>query len=826
MSDPERPRALPLAERAFFEESPIPAWEKDYSGVMEALDRLRASGVEDFPAYLSSHQHVVRDLVSRIRVLDVNRAALRLFRAETKDELLRNPESVFIDASYEAFIEEFSLIAEGKPVVNLTAEIATLDGERRFVTVWLTTHPDHRETPGRVFVSIVDFTERKLAEDALREAKNRLEKAFETMIDGMLIVDRTGRITHANRAAKRMFGDAPEGRHCDELEFSCIDGNGDPQPPEQLPLALAIREGKGVDACQYGIKGSDGGTQWVSATAAPFSDVDGRLLGAVGGFRDITAEKKAEGALQESEEKFRLLFEKSPDPTFLLDGDTAIDCNEAALRLIHATGKHQIVGRHPSAAAPIRQPDGSLSTEKGREEYEKLVRDGANRFEWLSCAIDGEEYWAEVSQTIIPLGGKRITYSVSRDIGERVKAEKRLRESEERYRVAIEHSNDGVAIVRDGRHLYVNQRFLDMFGFARAEEVLGEGQNIVVHPEDQAMVSGYGRRRQAGKPAPSRYEFKGVRRDGTTIIGEASAAKVTYRGEPAILSYFRDVTQRRRSEEALKESEERYRKVVELSPIGIAICVERAVRFANQSLAHMLGAETPEQLYGVEVLRFVQADFHDVLTEIMRGIEIGGAQTSLMEQKWVRLDGSPIGVAITGFPFNYGGNDAIMAFVEDISERKNAEESLKKREAELETKSVNLEEVNTALKVLLRHRDEEKNALENAILLNLRELVLPYVDKLKGAHMSEKQMAYVGLIESGLNEIISPFLRKMSDIHSRFSSTQIQIIDLIKNGKTTKEIAELLHIGKATVDSHRNNIRKKLGIGNQKINLRTYLLSL
>jgi len=533
-----------------------------------------------------------------------------------------------------------------------------------------------------------------------------------------------------------------------------------------------------------------------------------------------------EKASQESEEEFRLLFERSPDPTFLLDGDITIDCNEAALRLTHAARKDEIVGRRASSSAPLRQPDERLSAEKGQEEYEKLMREGATRFDWLARTIDGEEYWAEVSQTIIPIGGRQITYSVSRDIGERVKAERKLRESEERYRVAIEHSNDGVAIVRDARHLYVNRRFLDMFGFERLEDIIGKEQNLVVHPDDQAMVSDYSRRRQANQSAPSRYEFKGVRRDGTTIFGEASATRITYLGEPAILSYFRDVTERKRSEEALKESEERYRNVVDLSPSGIAICVEGIVRFANRSLTRMLGAETPEELCGLEVLRFVHQDYHDVVGDRIRSIEVEKTQTLVMEQKWVRLDGSAIDVAMTGFPFNYGGRDAVMVFTEDISQRKHVEETLKKREVELENKSLNLEEANTALKVLLKHRDEDKKTLESAILANVKELVSPYVDKLKNSHLSDNQMAYLGIIESGLNEIISPFLQKMSSRYARFTSTEVQIINMIKGGKTTKEIAELLHIGKATVDSHRNSIRKKLGLGNQKINLQTYLLSL
>jgi len=117
----------------------------------------------------------------------------------------------------------------------------------------------------------------------------------------------------------------------------------------------------------------------------------------------------------------------------------------------------------------------------------------------------------------------------------------------------------------------------------------------------------------------------------------------------------------------------------------------------------------------------------------------------------------------------------------------------------------------------------ERAHMSQAVFAHHLNVTVGYVSQLE---LSDNQMAYLGIIESGLNEIISPFLQKMSSRYARFTSTEVQIINMIKGGKTTKEIAELLHIGKATVDSHRNSIRKKLGLGNQKINLQTYLLSL
>ena len=145
---------------------------------------------------------------------------------------------------------------------------------------------------------------------------------------------------------------------------------------------------------------------------------------------------------------------------------------------------------------------------------------------------------------------------------------------------------------------------------------------------------------------------------------------------------------------------------------------------------------------------------------------------------------------------------------------------------ELETKTINLEEANTALKILLKKRDEDKAEFEEKVLSNVKELVVPYIEKLKKSELDEIQETYLSILESNLNDIISPFLRKLSYKYLNLTPTEIQIANLVKQGKTTKEMAELLGSTKWTIDFHRNNLRKKLGLRNMKANLRSYLLSL
>jgi DNA-binding NarL/FixJ family response regulator len=158
-------------------------------------------------------------------------------------------------------------------------------------------------------------------------------------------------------------------------------------------------------------------------------------------------------------------------------------------------------------------------------------------------------------------------------------------------------------------------------------------------------------------------------------------------------------------------------------------------------------------------------------------------------------------------------------------ERKRAELKLLARERELERQTRDLEEVNAALKVLLKQREADKTELEERIVGNFRELVRPLLEKLKTSGLNDRQKAFVEIAENELNNILAPFLRKVSTGHLKLTPTEIQVANLVKHGKSTKEIASLMHLSVKTVQVNRNNIRRKLGIINKKINLRTYLLS-
>ncbi len=164
--------------------------------------------------------------------------------------------------------------------------------------------------------------------------------------------------------------------------------------------------------------------------------------------------------------------------------------------------------------------------------------------------------------------------------------------------------------------------------------------------------------------------------------------------------------------------------------------------------------------------------------------------------------------------------DALQKAYDDLELR------IQERTKELEIKSSRLEDLNTALKILLQKRDEDKTELEEKVLANVKELVIPYLEKVKKRVSDEKLMSYITILETNLNTIISPFSHKLSSKFLSLTSAEIEIANFVKHGKSTKDIADFLNVSGKTVETHRVNIRKKLGITNKKANLKTYLLSI
>ncbi len=294
-----------------------------------------------------------------------------------------------------------------------------------------------------------------------------------------------------------------------------------------------------------------------------------------------------------------------------------------------------------------------------------------------------------------------------------------------------------------------------------------------------------------------------------------------------IVEIVTDITGRRKAEEALRQSEQKYRELFEnANDIIFILDFNGKILSCNAAASKTYGYE-PEQMLELNIENLLDPAYLPVVRQLIRkrrdNVDVQNPQEFLTYTK----DGEAVWVEVNARIMRENGRQvSIHGIARNISDRKRIEEALRKRERELEEKSLNLEEANTALTVLLKRREEDRAELEEKVIHNVRELILPYIENLKITGIDSHQSNQLKILERNIDEIISPFLRTLSTKYPNLTPTEIKIITFIKEGRTTKEMAELLNASARTVEVHRDNIRKKLGLKNRKANLRSHLLSL
>ena len=285
-------------------------------------------------------------------------------------------------------------------------------------------------------------------------------------------------------------------------------------------------------------------------------------------------------------------------------------------------------------------------------------------------------------------------------------------------------------------------------------------------------------------------------------------------------------------EEALQTSEEKLRVLLN-STHDLALLVDKdgTVLTVNTKAAERYGKD-PEELIGKSIYSLMPAETVDLRKRKAEEV----IQTKQPVHYTEENAGKYFDCNLFPILDNEGKVQSFTVFVKDVTEQKQNHKALqnireelvqrvRERTRELEEKAGNLKEVNTALKVLLQRLDEDKKVLEEKVMLNMRQLIEPYLDKLKRSRLNKQQRNLLDILESNLARIVSPFARSFSSSFMKLTPTEIQVANLIRLGKTTKEIADLMNLSIKTIQFHRENIRTKIGIKNKKINLRTYLLS-
>lgn len=396
------------------------------------------------------------------------------------------------------------------------------------------------------------------------------------------------------------------------------------------------------------------------------------------------------------------------------------------------------------------------------------------------------------------------------------------------YKVLFENANDGIVLIdTEARVIEVNEANGRIFGWTR-EEVLGKSiaELGLLPPEDEKIYfEGMKLSIQDGT-MPGIWENEVVRKDGTRAFVEVNVNLVKEDGNPTgLLSVIRDVTDRKRMEQALQESEEMKRALLNATMDAVMLLdLEGNILDINSSYADKF-ARSVDDMIGLCLWDLIPPDVGGLKEDLDRVITSGKSLRfeAAYQGEWADTIIHPV-LDIQGKV------SRVAIFSHDITSRKQAEESLRQHRDHLEElvkeRTVNLEQTNTALKVLLKRRDEDKIELEEKMVLNVKELVLPFLEELKTSRLNEEQKALAEVMEYNLNDIISPFARSLSSKFYNLTPTEIRVANMIKQEKSTKEIAEQLKMSPRTVDIHRYHIRRKLGINTKKTNLRTHLLSI
>lgn len=193
-----------------------------------------------------------------------------------------------------------------------------------------------------------------------------------------------------------------------------------------------------------------------------------------------------------------------------------------------------------------------------------------------------------------------------------------------------------------------------------------------------------------------------------------------------------------------------------------------------------------------------------------------------------RKDGSRIFVEVTYRRLRKSSHGArFICIVRDVTERKEMEERIENRRHHLEElvreRTASLEEANAALKVLLKRREDDRKELEENVIHNVEEMILPHLRKLEAGRVTYEQRAALDIVAANVKELVSPFARRLSSRRFNLTPSEMRIANYIKHGRSTKEIAEMTHLSVNTVLFHRASIRRKLGIARRKLNLRSQL---
>jgi diguanylate cyclase (GGDEF)-like protein/PAS domain S-box-containing protein len=520
--------------------------------------------------------------------------------------------------------------------------------------------------------SIEQGEERERAGEELRRSEENYRAVFEGTIDGMVVIDaETMKAVLANEAAFRMYGFDPG------TDISQIDPLEHVHPDDRERAFNTMAEdmfSKNLgETVEFRTLTRDGDVKWVSGRGKVI-DYQGRSAGLVS-FRDVTAQKQAQEALKESEEKYRDLVERERDVIFSVDAVGNITSINSASR-IWGYEPEDLIGRNFLELVPEEWQERTAV-----ELQNLLLEAGELTAETVVTASNGEHHTIEYSATVIQEGGEYAgVQGIVRDVTERKQAEEALKESEIRYRNLVESSPHGIQeIDTNGIIIYTNPAYREMLGYTE-EELVGKSVLDLLEPASiQDELRQYLSFLVKEQPQPTIYVQKNRTKDGRIIDQEVAW---NYKRDGAknligFISVITDVTERNQVEQALRVSEEKMRTMFSSITDGIILTdLVGNILDVNKATVHLHGYSSKDELIGINGLELIAEESRaGAIEAIVKALEEGRGGAT-MEYILLRKDGSKAdGEGNTTVLEDGEGNPVgIVVITRDVTERKRAEE--------------------------------------------------------------------------------------------------------------------------------------------------------
>jgi PAS domain S-box-containing protein len=425
-----------------------------------------------------------------------------------------------------------------------------------------------------------------------RETEDAYSRIFENAVVGIIQFTLAGKLIKVNNALSKMYGySSPQ----EMLEaISSVESLGLVDSTQRDMLSRKVAGDEGVHSSELEIDRKDHNRKWVRKNIRAVRDASGDVVFYEGTVEDITERKLAEQNLRESESKYRALFEDSADAAWLMDGGQFFDCNAAALKMFgYMPGTIPV---HPAEMSPPNQPDGTPSKEAANLRINLALKNGSERFEWLHKRVDGTFFPTDVHLTAVTLSGHPALLGIVRDITEQKRAEEGLLLKNALLEAQADASIDGILVVDESDRIILTNKQLTL-SFGIPQELLDAGDDRAVREFVVGKV-------QDPVAFITKVNYLNSHRGETTtdevlfkngqIFDRYSAPLVDsrnqYRGR---IWYFRDVTERKRTEDVLR----RLSSVVEQSPVSVVISdLSGDITYVNRKFTETSGYQAGEIL--------------------------------------------------------------------------------------------------------------------------------------------------------------------------------------------------------------------------------------